>query len=239
MHAGRYRQSITKADVNAELDRLEEVDRTTTAGTELPLLLVIDDNADIRRMIGELLKDEYNIVTAPDGREGVRLAAKYVPDLIICDVMMPVMDGLECCRIIKDEVSTSHIPVLMLTACSMDEQRARGYDSGADGCHRRSRSTARCWKSRCRNLIDNRKRIKNLWSSNGGGDVRQKERNASVPVNDIDSEFYSKVLDIMKKGDGKSRLECRQSGFDDGAGTVAVLSQDKGTYQLFARGAVA
>lgn len=196
---------ITKADVNAELDRLEEVDRTTTAGTELPLLLVIDDNADIRRMIGELLKDEYNIVTAPDGREGVKLAAKYVPDLIICDVMMPVMDGLECCRIIKDEVSTSHIPVLMLTACSMDEQRARGYDSGADGYLSKPFNSA-VLKSRCRNLIDNRKRIKNLWSSNGGGDVKAKERNASVPVNDVDSEFYSKVLDIMKKEMGNPDL---------------------------------
>ncbi|WP_290451247.1 substrate-binding domain-containing protein [uncultured Muribaculum sp.] len=196
---------ITKADVNAELDRLEEVDRTTTAGTELPLLLVIDDNADIRRMIVELLKDEYNIVTAPDGREGVRLAAKYVPDLIICDVMMPVMDGLECCRIIKDEVSTSHIPVLMLTACSMDEQRARGYDSGADGYLSKPFNSA-VLKSRCRNLIDNRKRIKNLWSSNGGGDVTAKERNASVPVNDVDSEFYSKVLDIMKKEMGNPDL---------------------------------
>lgn len=196
---------ITRADVNAELDRLEEVDRTTTAGTELPLLLVIDDNADIRRMIGELLKDEYNIVTAPDGREGVRLAAKYVPDLIICDVMMPVMDGLECCRIIKDEVSTSHIPVLMLTACSMDEQRARGYDSGADGYLSKPFNSA-VLKSRCRNLIDNRKRIKNLWSSNGGGDVKAKERNASVPVNDVDSEFYSKVLDIMKKEMGNPDL---------------------------------
>ena len=196
---------ITKADVNAELDRLEEVDRTTTDGTELPLLLVIDDNADIRRMIGELLKDEYNIVTAPDGREGVRLAAKYVPDLIICDVMMPVMDGLECCRIIKDEVSTSHIPVLMLTACSMDEQRARGYDSGADGYLSKPFNSA-VLKSRCRNLIDNRKRIKNLWSSNGGGDVKAKERNASVPVNDVDSEFYSKVLDIMKKEMGNPDL---------------------------------
>ncbi|WP_304633907.1 substrate-binding domain-containing protein [uncultured Muribaculum sp.] len=196
---------ITRADVNAELDRLEEVDRTTTAGTELPLLLVIDDNADIRRMIGELLKDEYNIVTASDGREGVRLAAKYVPDLIICDVMMPVMDGLECCRIIKDEVSTSHIPVLMLTACSMDEQRARGYDSGADGYLSKPFNSA-VLKSRCRNLIDNRKRIKNLWSSNGGGDVKAKERNASVPVNDVDSEFYSKVLDIMKKEMGNPDL---------------------------------
>ena len=196
---------ITKADVNAELDRLEEVDRTTTAGTELPLLLVIDDNADIRRMIGELLKDEYNIVTAPDGREGVRLAAKYVPDLIICEVMMPVMDGLECCRIIKDEVSTSHIPVLMLTACSMDEQRARGYDSGADGYLSKPFNST-VLKSRCRNLIDNRKRIKNLWSSNGGGDVKAKERNASVPVNDVDSEFYSKVLDIMKKEMGNPDL---------------------------------
>ena len=73
----------------------------------------------------------------------MKLAAKYVPDLIVCDVMMPVMDGLACLRHIKQELSTSHIPVLMLTACSMDEQRAEGYDNGATATSR-SPSTARC-----------------------------------------------------------------------------------------------
>ncbi len=98
-----------------------------------PVLLVIDDNPDIRALLVELLQEEYNVITACDGAQGVKMASKYVPDLVVCDVMMPGMDGLECCRILKSEVGTSHIPVLMLTACSLDEQRASGYDSGADG----------------------------------------------------------------------------------------------------------
>lgn len=86
---------------------------------------MIDDNRDIQRLISDLLGGEYNLIYASDGMQGVRMAAKYVPDIVICDVMMPVMDGIECVRRLKDDISTSHIPVLMLTACSLDEQRAR------------------------------------------------------------------------------------------------------------------
>ena len=119
---------IDHDSVNSELGRIEcEADTTVDSGK--PIVLIIDDNRDIQRLIGELLNDDYNILTASNGKDGVAKAARYVPDLVICDVMMPVMDGLECCRRIKNEITTSHIPVLMLTACSMDEQRAQGYES--------------------------------------------------------------------------------------------------------------
>ncbi len=139
----------------------ETIDDHTSFDADKPIILVIDDNRDIRLLIKELMSADYNILTASNGREGVRLAARYVPDLVICDVMMPVMDGLECCRRIKNELSTSHIPVLMLTACSMDEQRAQGYDSGADGYLSKPFSSA-VLKSRCASLIANRKRIREL-----------------------------------------------------------------------------
>lgn len=98
---------ITDSDIKAELGDIE-LDSSNEDDNK-PLLLVIDDNADIRKMICELLADRYRIIEAPNGKDGIRLASKYVPDLVICDVMMPVMDGLECCRRIKNEVSTSHI----------------------------------------------------------------------------------------------------------------------------------
>ncbi|MEE0978841.1 MAG: substrate-binding domain-containing protein, partial [Muribaculaceae bacterium] len=124
-------RTITDNDVTLELS---DIDTTTVSSDdEKPLMLLIDDNSDIRSMIRELLADLYRIIEAPNGKEGLRMASKYVPDLIICDVMMPVMDGLEFCRRIKQEITTSHIPVLMLTACTMDEQRTEGYESGADG----------------------------------------------------------------------------------------------------------
>ncbi len=74
-------------------------------------------------MVGGLLRDRCVILQASNGKTGIRLASKYTPDLIICDVMMPDLDGLEVCRRLKSEISTSHIPILMLTACSLDEQR--------------------------------------------------------------------------------------------------------------------
>ncbi len=186
---------ITENVVDTELGDIEV--EQLVADTEKPLLLVIDDNIDIRKMIGELLADDYTVIFASNGKEGIHLASKYVPDLVICDVMMPEMDGLECCRLIKDELSTSHVPVLLLTACSMDEQRIQGYDSGADGYLAKPFNAA-VLKSRCRSLIENRKRIKDLWSDTVLPSGTKPQRPVSTsPATDIEDEFYVKFLEIV------------------------------------------
>lgn len=151
---------IDSSDIVAELEDVEYSGRDFT--DDKPIVLVVDDNSDIRSMLRELLSDEYNVIVASDGKEGVKLAARYVPDAVVCDVMMPGIDGLECCRLIKGEVSTSHIPVLMLTACSLDEQRAAGYDSGADGYLSKPFSS-NVLRSRIKSLIANRRLVRNLW----------------------------------------------------------------------------
>lgn len=186
----------------------ETIDDHTSFDADKPIILVIDDNRDIRLLIKELMSADYNILTASNGREGVRLAARYVPDLVICDVMMPVMDGLECCRRIKNELSTSHIPVLMLTACSMDEQRALGYDSGADGYLSKPFSSA-VLKSRCASLIANRKRIRELWSSSLPAGGRKQERptpGPNAPAGDPDNEFYNRFLALFQEEMGNANL---------------------------------
>lgn len=188
-------RAITADVVNLELGAVEK--DITADDDNKPLLLIIDDNADIRNLTAELLKDEYRIIEAVDGKEGIRLASKYVPDLIICDVMMPVMDGMECCRRIKNEMKTSHIPVLMLTACSMDEQRIQGYESGADGYLAKPFNSTML-RMRCRNLIENRKRIEVLWKSGAGEQPSPRDRQAA-PV-DIDDEFYARFLEIVEGG---------------------------------------
>lgn len=196
---------IGHGDVEAELDNIEG---NLIFAADKPIVLVIDDNKDIQKLVSELLNVDYNIITASNGKEGVRMAAKYVPDLIICDVMMPVMDGLECCRYIKNEVSTSHIPVLMLTACSMDEQRVQGYESGADGYLSKPFNSA-VLKSRCASLILNRKRIKDLWMSRPAT-VNKKEgekiSSGNLPSGDIDNEFYNRFLEILNEGMGNPDL---------------------------------
>lgn len=198
-------KAISTKEVEAELDT---VDTAVSFELEKPLVLVIDDNNDILQLVSQLLNTDYNIITASNGKEGLRRACKYVPDLIICDVMMPVMDGLECCRRIKSEVTTSHIPVLMLTACSMDEQRVQGYDSGADGYLAKPFSGA-VLKSRCASLIANRKRIKGIWMSASVA-VRPAEPkttpSAKVPSPDLDNEFYNRFLEIFSREMGNAEL---------------------------------
>lgn len=212
---------ISQDDINAELARIEasagpsvpEAEEEEAHEEGKPRLLVIDDNADIRGLVSDILGEEYEIHNAADGREGLAKAARLVPDIIICDIMMPVMDGLECCRRIKEEVSTSHIPVVMLTACSLDEQKVEGYESGADGYIAKPFS-GELLKARCRNLLQNRKRIKDLWQGtaiaapvtptpSGKTDAADTQATASaLPQTgnaDPDNEFYARFLSIFQE----------------------------------------
>lgn len=203
--AGNPDKLIGRSDVESELMTIEA---DTTFDDNKPVVLVIDDNRDILQLVGELLNDNYNIITAGNGREGIRMATKYVPDLIICDVMMPVMDGMECCRRIKGEVTTSHIPVLMLTACSMDEQKVEGYESGADGYLPKPFSGA-VLKAKCSSLIDNRRRIKELWQSPVAGatdTAADSTAKRNAPKSDIDNEFYNRFLEIFRAEMGNASL---------------------------------
>lgn len=202
-------RAITDSDISAELGEID-VDNLNESNDK-PMILVIDDNKDIRNMIRELLSDEYRIIEAPNGKEGIKLASKYVPDLIICDVMMPIMDGLECCRRIKEEITTSHIPVLMLTACSMDEQRIQGYESGADG-YLSKPFNSKMLRMRCENLIENRKRIKNVLDTTGSiisdasaARTVNEENPATTPL-DIDNEFYARFIQLINREMGNPEL---------------------------------
>lgn len=189
-----------------------------------PVVLVIDDNPDIRALLSEMLSGEYNVITAPDGRERVKSAARYVPDLIICDVMMPEMDGVKCCSILKRELVTSHIPVLMLTACGLDEQRARGFDSGADG-YMSKPFNMEVLKSWSRSLIANRKRIKEVLGAPGvkaqgavaGADSEKSKAPSVKAPGDIDSEFYARFVEIVNSQLGNSEM-----GVDDLAAKMGL-----------------
>lgn len=191
---------ITAEDVQTELAGVEEV--PVTPDNEKPTLLVVDDNKDIRTLISTRMGADYNILTAADGLQGLRMAARYVPDLILCDVMMPVMDGMECVRRLKEEVSTSHIPVLMLTACSLDEQRLEGYNNGADA-YLAKPFNLDLLEARCRNLLASRKLIKQLYLNAApvSTDVKEskKARRPSHRPNDVENEFYARFAEIVEK----------------------------------------
>ena len=134
-----------------------------------PLVLVVDDNAEVRQYVAQLLGGDYNVRQAVDGKEGLDTALKTVPDLIVCDVMMPVMDGLEMCRRVKEATATSHVPVILLTSNAQENQRAEGYDCGADAYITKPFSS-KVLLSRVRNLLENRKRLKYVYATMEDGE---------------------------------------------------------------------
>lgn len=99
---------------------------------ELPILLVVDDNKDFRDFMKSLFAGSYKVVTANDGEDAYEKVLKELPDLILCDVMMPIMDGYEFCRKVKEDIRTSHIPIILLTAKSSEENQFSGLEAGAD-----------------------------------------------------------------------------------------------------------
>lgn len=205
-----------KEDAESELEIIE-TDKNFTE--DKPVVLIIDDNRDVREMVTELLKDDYNMLTAPNGEEGLKRAYKYVPDLIICDVMMPGMDGMECCRILKSDTITSHIPVLMLTACSLDEQRVQGFENGADAYISKPFTTA-LLKAQATSLIANRKRVREVLETSKTIKVAEKGKEKKIPVKtgDIDNDFYNRFLNIFEQNMGNPDLNVEnlasQLGFE-------------------------
>ena len=192
--------AVAAADV-AELAKVEEED--VEIKEDAPTLLVIDDNEDISTLIKSILSDKYTVLRAVNGAQGIRLATKYIPDLIICDVMMPGMDGYETCRRLKGEEVTSHIPVLLLTACSQQEQRTEGYNCGADGYMSKPFDAAML-KARCQSLLDNRRRI---YANIADAKQPQKPQTAAAaPKGDIDDEFYARFINAVEQNLGNSEI---------------------------------
>lgn len=208
------------AVLDAGLETLRQLPKTVEASgeTEKEVVLVIDDNQDVRDYVKMLLQDKYVVVEAVNGQEGIRQAMKYVPDIIICDVMMPVMDGIECCRRLKSELQTSHIPVMMLTAYAMDEQRIQGYDSGADAYLTKPFS-AKLLLTRIRNLIDNRKRLKLL---NDPVSSVQKQS-----LGEVDTGFVEKLKMLIDKKMNDSNLSVEDLGAELGLGRVQLYRKTK------------
>ena len=197
--------SIAKSVAMAQEDVNEicEIDVEPAAFTEdSPTILVIDDNADIRTLLATHLGEKYTVIQAKSGSQGIRLATKYIPDLIICDVMMPGLDGYETCRRLKHEDITSHIPVLLLTACSTDEQRTEGYECGADGYMSKPFDAAMLM-ARCNSLIENRKRV--LEHSDTAPVAAESKPQAAV-ASAFDDEFYQRFEAFVLKDLANSEI---------------------------------
>ncbi len=157
------------------------------------VILVVDDDPEIIGYIKDSLSDSYTIISARNGKEGYDLASEEIPDIIISDIMMPIMDGIEMCRIIKQDVRTSHIPVVLLTAKGSLQDQKVGYDVGADSYLTKPFSS-NLLKSRVKNIIDARKK----YSLSSTSKFKQKQELLNESIGELDKEFLKKLTDTIE-----------------------------------------
>ena len=221
--------SLPDSTIAAELTDIEPGADNAEIKEDTPTVLIVDDNADIRTLVAGLLCDRYAVIQASNGLQGIKLASKYGPDLVICDVMMPGIDGMETCRRLKSEMLTSHIPVLMLTACSMDEQRIEGYECGADA-YLSKPFNSRVLLARCEALILNRKRVHDALSAETLPLPAADSRTAAgqpLPSGDVDSDFYRRFLAIFEREIANSELSVEDLASEMGLSRVQFYRKIK------------
>ncbi len=157
-----------------------------------PSILVVEDNTDIREYLSQGLMPLYNISTASNGDEGLQSARKNIPDLVITDITMPVMDGIEMSRKLKSDIETCHIPIIMLTAKTSEEQRIEGLESGADSYIPKPFNPKHLLV-RIEKLLELRRTLKDKFGNEIGFDAEQTA--IAVP----DRDLLKKVTSVIKK----------------------------------------
>lgn len=211
--------SYVPEDINAK----EAADRITNAedfDADRPLVLIIDDNNGMRAYLRSILKDRYNVSEAADGRQGLEKARREVPKLIVCDVMMPVMDGLEFTRQLKEDIATSHIPVVLLTARSLPEQREKGYETGADSYLTKPFS-GQVLLSRIDNLLRSRTLLRSLFSGDKA-EAAEEERLCSQ-----DKTFVTRLREIIQQHLADSDFSVERLGEEIGLSRVQLYRKVK------------
>lgn len=185
----------TQHDMEKKPMDAEETTITDTPTENHPIVLVVEDNTDIREYIRSSFTELYEVITAKDGKEGWELAQARIPNIIVSDIMMPVMDGIELCKRIKEDMRTSHIPVILLTAKDSLQDKEEGYASGADSYLTKPFS-AKLLHSRINNLLETRKKIASLLAL---ADIQPKQESAVSSLNKLDNEFLQKITQIIEE----------------------------------------
>lgn len=157
------------------------------------ILLIVDDNADIRYYIRSIFENEYQIIEAANGKEGVLKATETIPNLIISDLMMPEMDGFEFCKVLKSDEKTSHIPIIMLTAKANIESRIEGFELGADDYLIKPFNPAEI-QVRVRNLVQKLEKLRAYFTGRPG-----EPKPTELKVSSKEEVFLVKVKEVMEK----------------------------------------
>lgn len=182
----------TISDVNLVNGELGEIIKEKSIVENKKTLLVIEDNLELRNYMVEELKSDFKVINAEDGHQGLEKAKKYMPDVIITDVIMPNMDGYEFCSQLKSDLKTSHIPVLMLTAKAMAEDWVEGLESGAD-VYLNKPFDMKVMRSHLKQLVGNRELLFTKYM--GGFTKPESEPNSSS----LDQQFILNIIKYIKE----------------------------------------
>ncbi len=204
---------LEKIPVNAIVvtkDVNQEINNNINNDNELPLLLIADDNSEIRTVLKDIFKNQFHVLEAEDGEKALKIAKKEIPDCIISDIMMPKMNGFEFAKAIKSNELTSFIPVLLLTAKTSEEAHLEGLQSTADAFLTKP-FNHEIVKASVLQLISERKKLQERYSQ------ELVLKPVDIVINSVDEKFLEKLQDVLNK-----ELSNADFSSDDFAATVGM-----------------
>ena len=198
LHADSTEPVQEEMNQNTELEYSQEA----TLDTGKPILLIVEDN--------ESFTDSFEVITANNGEEGKQQALSRIPDIVVSDIMMPVMDGITLCKQLKDDVRTSHIPIILLTAKDSLQDKEEGYEVGADSYLTKPFS-ASLLRSRINNLLDSRKKLVAQFQaqSTPGNQIDLSEKRIVIAeaLSKLDNEFIEKITLLIEENLSSEKID--------------------------------
>ena len=199
--------SVLENHKNTETDDIAADSHTDAnqinVNNNLPHILIVEDHADIREFIAENLQDSFYVEQAENGKSGLEIAVKTIPDLVITDIVMPEMDGTELCIKLKTDEKTSHIPVVMLTGKSGIDDRLKGLETGADAYLTKPFNIKEL-RLQAVKLIEQRKKLRERFTR----ELHLEPRD--IAVTSADEKFIIRAMEIIEKNIDNSEFEVRQ-----------------------------
>ena len=206
LHADSTEPVQEEMSQNTELEYSQE----TTLDTGKPILLIVEDNEEIQKYIVESFTDSFEVITANNGEEGTQQALSRIPDIVVSDIMMPVMDGITLCKQLKDDVRTSHIPIILLTAKDSLQDKEEGYEVGADSYLTKPFS-ASLLRSRINNLLDSRKKLVAQFQaqSTPGNQIDLSEKRIVIAeaLSKLANEFIEKITLLIEENLSSEKID--------------------------------
>lgn len=169
---------------------IENDSLTEEINEDSPILLIVEDSEDIRLFIKNAFKNQYQVIEAKDGKEGIEKALELIPDIIISDIMMPKVNGLELCEVLKKDEKTSHIPIVLLTAKTAEKTQFEGLETGADDYIVKP-FKLKLLEARVKNLVASRKQLRDRYSQ----EVILKPMDISI--SSIDQKFIERTQAVL------------------------------------------